>query len=165
MSLVYVVFRQVYDVAMTDVKSELSFVADTLRHTAGFVDNDSRAIQVLRARDLAQAAEALTKLHWGGNIVFETGDSPVTGYNARKNPYDFIELTPDDVEPHHRERLLFRHIVRLNYGDQFTQPLFGHIRYFDLTTIGTSLREGGTLTVEDRSSAAGASEELSDHTK
>lgn len=134
---------------MADVESELEFVADTLRHTAGFVDHDSRALQVMRARDLAQAAETLTKLHWPGNIVFETGDSPVTGYNAHKNPYDNIEFPSDDVEPHHRERLLFRYIVKLNHGDQFTQPLFGHIYYFDLTTMGLALREGGSLTIEN----------------
>lgn len=134
---------------MTDVDSELGFVADTLRHTAGFVDHDSRALQVMRARDLAQAAEALTRLHWAGKIVFETGDSPVTGYRAHKNPYDFIEFPSEEVEPHYRERLLFRHIVRLNYGDQFRQPLFGHLHYFDLTTMGMALREGGSLTIAE----------------
>lgn len=85
-------------------------------------------------------------------LRLKVGAKAIEGYGFRKNPYDMTELEFHTVEPGEEYDLRFRRDVRtdlFNPYDKHTQPVYGHLRYFDFATMGRTLDDGGALHLYD----------------
>ena len=136
---------------MIDVDTTLQQATDILKFTAGFVEDDSKIRDELHRRDLAHAAFLMDKLIYRRGPVMQLtiGEKPVDAFGVRKNAYDFLEHRVEEVEPGYVENLRFIHRISTDHFDRTPQPIYGHIRYFSLKAIGTTLREGGSLTLAE----------------
>ena len=134
---------------MTEFDQKFQELTELLKFTAFHAESTDRNVQGYRARDLGQAAAMLDSLRYGPGVQLTIGENPVDAFNARKNPYDFIELNHTTVEPGTVEQLRVRHNVRLEIHDQHVQPLYGRFNYFSLDAIGKTLRQGGSLTIPE----------------
>lgn len=132
---------------MTEFDQQFQELTELLKFTAFHAESTDRNVQEFRIRDLGQAATMLDRLRYGPGVQLTIGVNPVDAFDARKNPYDFIELNHTTVEPGTIEHLRVRHDVRLDIYDQRTQPLYGRFNYFSLDAIGKTLRQGGSLTI------------------
>lgn len=136
---------------MIDVDTTLRETTDLLKFTAGFVEDDSKTRDMLHKRDLGHAAFLMDKLIYrrGPVVQLTVGEKPVDAFGVRKNPYDFLEHYTEEVEPGYVENFRFIHRISPDIFDRTLQPVYGHLRYFSLKAIGTTLREGGSLSLAE----------------
>jgi hypothetical protein len=114
---------------------------------------------VAKSRELHLAAKAidetlphpsLASLAKGPFIRVRIGSTAVEAREVSRNPYDFIETSFETAEPGEAYNLLFKHRISTDiFNPMHSEPIYGHIKYFDLATLGRIIENDGELTLSE----------------
>lgn len=121
--------------------------AERYRNPTELVTKSRELHMAARAIDETLPHPSLASLAKGPFIRVHIGTRAVEALGLRKLPYDFVETTQETAEPGEAYNLLYKKRVSTDiFNPRHSQPIYGHIRYFDLATLGRILEDGGELT-------------------
>ena len=138
------------EATITELEKLLPYVASDARRYQDpklLVENSRELHLAARAIDETLPHPSLASLAKGPFIRVHIGTRAVEALGLRKLPYDFVETTQETAEPGEAYNLLYKKRVSTDiFNPRHSQPIYGHIRYFDLATLGRILEDGGELT-------------------
>jgi hypothetical protein len=83
------------------------------------------------------------------------GNTAVDAFSFHRLPYDFLATEHDTAQPGEVRKLLVRHTIGTDIFDPSkTQPVFGQLKYFDLATLGRTIKDGGELGLTEPDSSS-----------
>jgi hypothetical protein len=144
------------EATITELEKLLPYVArdaERYRNPTELVTKSHELHLAARAIDETLPHPSLASLAKGPFIRVHIGTRAVEALGLRKLPYDFVETTFETAEPGEAYNLLYKKRVSTDiFNPLHSQPIYGHIKYFDLATLGRILEDGGELSPSERAS-------------
>lgn len=142
------------EATITELRQLLPYVArdaERFRNPSELVEKSRELHLAARAIDETLPHPSLASLAKGPFIRVSIGARAVEARGLRKLPYDFVEATFETAEPGEEYTLLFKKEIQTDvFNPRHHEPLYGHLRYFDLATLGRILEDGGDLSPTER---------------
>lgn len=142
------------------VISELQELLPNVARESTFYRNPTELVK--KSRELGLAAKAidetlpdpnLATLAKGPFISVSIGSRAVEALVTRNLSDGTLETSYEMVNPGERYDLLYKLEVSTDVFDpSHREPFYGHMRYFDLATLGRILEDGGELSPSERAS-------------
>jgi hypothetical protein len=107
---------------------------------------------VLSSPDMVEAAAGIdTFIQADSPAVFlrlTIGRKAIDALSFSRTVYDQIQTRKELVEPGESYQLRYKFSVRTDPFSHITEPVYGFLRYFDLATMGRTIEDGGSLTLD-----------------